>query len=235
MKMSGRILSIHTGRVQTFGGGSDDAESWTSAIRKAKVSGAVQVQQTGIVSDEQADLVHHGGPDKAILAYAAKHYDQWNAEFPDKRFAAGGFGENLTVADLDESQCCIGDRFRVGDCVLELSQPRQPCWKLSRRWDLPRLAVLVQQNGRTGWYLRVIEAGQIAAGMALELIARPFPELSVQWANAVMYAKPRRPADDQRLSQCPALSEAWRTDLVKRSRSATIGIEENQTGNSHVE
>ncbi len=196
MRTAGRILSIHTGRVQTLGGDSDDSESWTSAIRKATVSGSVQVQQTGIVGDQQADLVHHGGPDKAILAYAAQHYDNWNTEFPDKVFKAGGFGENLTVADLNESQCCIGDTFRVGECVLEISQPRQPCWKLSRRWDLPRLAVLVQQNGRTGWYLRVIETGQIEAGMTLELIARRFPELTVQWANGVMYAKPRRPADD---------------------------------------
>jgi MOSC domain-containing protein YiiM len=235
MKMHGRILSIQTGRVQTVGSDSDDAELWTSAIRKAKVSGTARVHQTGIVGDEQADMVHHGGSDKAILAYAAQHYDQWNAEFPDKCFEAGGFGENLTVTDLDESLCCIGDIFRVGDCVLEISQPRQPCWKLSRRWDLPRLAVLVQQNGRTGWYLRVVEPGQIEAGMTLELISRPFPEISVQWANTVMYAKPRRPADDQRLSQCPALSDAWRTDLEKRWRSATADLKENQTGNSHVE
>ena len=227
MNTFGRILSIHSGRVQAFGGNRGDSESWTSAIRKAKVSGAVQVQQSGLVCDEQADLVHHGGPDKAILAYAAQHYDQWNAEFPDKCFEAGGFGENLTVADLDESQCCIGDTFRVGDCVLEISQPRQPCWKLSRRWDLPRLAVLVQQNGRTGWYLRVLKAEQIEAGMTLELIARPFPELSVEWANTVMYAKPRRPTDDHRLSQCAALSEAWRADLERRSLSATAGIDKN--------
>lgn len=233
MRTLGRILSIQTGRVQTFGG--DASEHWSSAIRKAKVSGAVQVHVTGIVGDDQADLVHHGGTDKAILAYAAQHYDQWNAKFPGKGFDAGGFGENLTVADLDESHCCIGDTFRVGDCVMEISQHRQPCWKLSRRWDLPELAVLVQQNGRTGWYLRVIERGQIEAGMTLELLARPFPEFSVQWANAVMYAKPRRPADDQRLSHCPVLSGAWQTDLDKRSRSAAAGIEENQTGNSHVE
>jgi MOSC domain-containing protein YiiM len=89
----------------------------------------------------------------------------------------------------------------------------------------------VQQNGRTGWYLRVLSGGQIEAGMTLELIARPFPELTVQWANAVMYARPRRPADDQRLAQCPALSEAWRTDLAKRSQSAAPERVEDQTGN----
>ena len=123
MRTPGRMLSIQTGRVQKFGGDSDNSESWTSATRKAKVPRAVQVQQTGIVGDEQADIVHHGGPDKAILAYAAQHYDRWNAEFPGKGFE---FGENLTVADLDESGCCIGDTFQAGDCVLEISQPRQP-------------------------------------------------------------------------------------------------------------
>jgi MOSC domain-containing protein YiiM len=183
MRTAGRILSIQTGRVQALGGDNDDSESWTSAIRKATVSGSVEVQQAGIVGDEKADLVHHGGSDQAILAYAGQHYDHWNAEFPDKLFEAGGFGENLTVADLDESQRCIGDTFQVGDCILEISQPRQPCWKLSRRWDLPRLAVLMQQNGRTGRYLRAIEPGQIEAGMTLAMIARPFPELTVQWAN----------------------------------------------------
>lgn len=173
----------------------------------------------GIAGDEQADLVNHGGADKAVLAYASEHYEKWNEEFPGKNFQAGGFGENLTVADLNESTCCIGDLFRVGDCRLQISQPRQPCWKLSGRWELQKLAVLVQQNGRTGWYLRVLENGKIEAGMQIELIARPFPEFSVKLAHSVMYAKPRRHEDDQRLAKCPALSEAWRTNLEQRSRT----------------
>ncbi len=221
MSTLGRILSVQIGRVQKFDGGGDVAESWSSAIGKVEVSGVVEVGKMGLTDDEQADLVNHGGADKAVLAYASEHYEKWNEEFPGKNFQAGGFGENLTVADLNESICCIGDIFRVGDCRLQVSQPRQPCWKLSGRWELPKLAVLVQQNGRTGWYLRVLEDGKIEAGMQIELIARPFPEISVKMAHAVMYAKPRRHDDDQWLAKCPALSEAWRTNLEQRSRTAS--------------
>ena len=216
MMTDGQILSIQVGKIQTFDG--DGADSWSSAIRKSRVSEAVHVGLTSIAGDEQADLVNHGGPDKAVLAYASKHYEAWNAEFPGMNFEAGGFGENLTVADIDESTCCIGDTFRIGDCLLEISQPRQPCWKLSGRWKMPKLAVLVQQNGRTGWYFRVLKESVIEAGMTIELVDRPFPEFTVTWANSVMYAKPRRQTDDRRLAECPALSESWRRNLEQRAR-----------------
>ncbi|MBC7965972.1 MAG: MOSC domain-containing protein [Fuerstia sp.] len=224
-----QILSIQVGRPQQFDVEGAPAESWTSAIRKTAVSGAVHLGRTGLAGDEQADPVHHGGPDKAVLAYAAKHYETWNAEFPDLNFPAGGFGENLTVAGIDESGGCIGDTFRIGDCLLQISQPRQPCWKLSRRWNFPQLAVLVQQNGRTGWYHRVLQEGVIEAGMALELVDRPFPDFSVAWASSVMFARPKRSDDDLRLAACPALSDAWRTTLENRAGrkiSASVELEE---------
>lgn len=218
MMTLGQILSIQIGQIQRFNVAGNVDDSWTSAIRKMNVSRAVHVGHTGIAGDEQADLVNHGGPEKAVLAYASKHYAAWNAEFPDMNFEAGGFGENLTVSDFDESTCCIGDTFRIGDCLLQISQPRQPCWKLSGRWNLPRLAVLVQQNGRTGWYFRVLNEGMLEAGMNMKLVDCPYPEFSVAWVNSVMYAKPRRHEDDRRLAECPALSESWRTNLEHRSR-----------------
>ena len=218
MMTHGQVLSIQIGQIQEFAVAGAPADSWTSAISKTKVSAVVHVGHTGIAGDEQADLVNHGGPDKAVLAYASKHYEKWNTEFPDMKFESGGFGENLTVADIDESACYIGDTFRISDCLLQISQPRQPCWKLSRRWNLPELAVLVQQNGRTGWYYRVLKEGVIEVGMAIELVDRPFPEFSVAWANSVMYARPRRHEDDLRLAECPALSRSWRTNLEHRAR-----------------
>ncbi len=218
MTTLGLILSIQIGQVEEFDGADNSMELWTSAIRKSIVSKCVQVGITGIACDEQADLVNHGGPDKAILAYASEHYEKWNAQFPDMNFEAGGFGENLTIANIDESSCCIGDTFRIGDCLLQISQPRQPCWKLSGRWKMPHLAVLVQQNGRTGWYYRVLKACMIKAGMTIELVDRPFPEFTVTWANSVMYAKPRRHEDDRQLAACPALSESWKTNLDHRAR-----------------
>ncbi len=211
------VNSIHTGRSQPFEVAGEPAKTWNSAIRKTPVDGPVFVGKSSIAGDEQADLVHHGGPDKAVLAYSMQHYQSWNEEYPEVGFAPGGFGENLTVSGIDESTCGIGDIFRIGNCLLQISQPRQPCWKLSRRWEFPKLPVLVQKTGRTGWYLRVLEEGLIEKEMPIELVERPFPNLTVKWASSVMYAKPRQSSEDLRLAACPALSVSWRTTLLQRA------------------
>ncbi len=213
----GRIESIQVGRPRHFDGDGDPAKSWTSAIYKQTVLGKVNVGMTNLDGDQQADLAHHGGPDKAVLAYSATHYDDWTREFPDIPFRAGGFGENLTISDCTEVDCCIGDVMQIGSCLVQVSQPRQPCWKLSRRWRLPKLAVLVQQTGRTGWYYRVLREGSVESGLAVELIERPFPELNIAWASAVMYAKPRSRQDDLHLASCEALSDSWKKTLTRRA------------------
>lgn len=211
----GSVNSIQVGRPRSYE--ADDTKPWTSAIGKHIVSDPVKVGRTNIEGDEQADLKNHGGFDKAVLAYAAEHYDAWNAQFPEKSFSAGAFGENLTISGFSETSCCVGDIMQIGDCLLQISQPRQPCWKLSRRWNLPKLEVVVQQTGRTGWYYRVLEEGLIEAGLPVELIERPFPDLNVAWASSVMYAKPRSKEDDLSLAKSPALSISWKETLLKRS------------------
>ncbi len=215
--MQPRIESIHVGRPRCFDAEGKSGKPWQSAICKTQVTGSVKLGLANLDGDEQADLVHHGGRDKAVLAYPISHYLAWNNEIANIGFAAGSFGENLTVSGIDESTCCIGDVFQVGDCLLQVSQPRQPCWKLSRRWGIPKLAHLVQSNGRTGWYLRVLNTGSIESSMELVLVERRHPHLTVSWASSVMYAKPRRPDDDLRLADCPELSESWRTNLIARS------------------
>lgn len=214
-----RIESVQVGRPQRYAAEGDAVKPWTSAIRKQPVQGSVAVGRTNLAGDEQADLKHHGGPDKAILAYAAQHFDAWNREFPDHAFAAGSFGENLTLAGCSEADCCIGDIVRIGDCQLQISQPRQPCWKLSRLRGLPNLALRVQQTGRTGWYLRVLQEGTIEAGLPVELLERPFPEFTVAWASTVMYSKPRVPENDRRLAACEALCASWKSTLNNRAHA----------------
>ncbi len=210
------LHSIQIGRPRTFAAEHSKAKPWQSAIVKSQVQGAVDVRTTNIDGDQQADLVHHGGPDKAVLAYSRHHYDLWNKEFPEKDFAEGAFGENLTIEGLREMDVCVGDIYQVGSCVFQISQPRQPCWKLSRKWNLPKLAVLVQKTGRTGWYLRVLKEGQIEAGNQIQLIERPHAEVTVAWAHSVMHAKPRNTEEDLRLAQCLALSDSWRQQLQQR-------------------
>lgn len=196
------VLAIHVGRPRRFDTGNDGKEPWTSGIMKSAVSGQVRVGRLNLDGDEQADLIHHGGPDKAVLVYPVVHYGWWRDEFPSIDWQPGTFGENLTIEGAMENVVCIGDVFELGSCKLQVSQPRQPCWKLSRRWGLPKLAVRVQQTGRTGWYLRVIDEGMIGSSETMKLIERNHPQWTIAKANAVMFAKPQ---PRKRFETCPML------------------------------
>lgn len=224
----GSVVSIQVGRPRNWGEPTEaqldgqvnegpPQRAWTSAIVKEPIVGPVYIGPTNLAGDEQADLVHHGGVDKAVLAYSLDHYPGWRELYPERDFSPGAFGENLSVAGVQEADCCVGDVIAIGECVLEISQPRQPCWKLSRRWNLAQLAAKVQTTGRSGWYLRVLSAGVIEAGQSLRLIARPHPEFTIAWANRVMHHKPYQAADDLRLAACPPLSASWKESLLKRA------------------
>lgn len=207
------IESIQTGKVVTEGDpAARDVQSrrWTSAFRKSTVRGPVTVGDTGIIGDEVADRKNHGGPEKAILCYASAHYPRWQTEHPELDFAPGGFGENLTVGSVSESDVCIGDRYKAGETLLEVSQPRQPCWKIARRWQLKTLTKAVAQTGRTGWYLRVICGGQLVAGSILELDSRPNPQWTVARANDVLYGREVDRMAVHELMNLPELSREWK-------------------------
>lgn len=211
------IVSIQVGQVITEG----DPETrdaltrrWTTGFYKHPVDGPVSVLPDTLDGDAVADTKHHGGVDKAILAYAACHYPAWREEYDRTDMQPGAFGENLTIAGQDESSVCIGDRYRLGDVVLEVSQPRQPCWKLARRWGLKSLVKRVTQTGRSGWYLRVIETGTIAAGMELERLSRPHPEWTIARADDVLYGREVDRAATVELMQIKELSAAWKEDLL---------------------
>jgi MOSC domain-containing protein YiiM len=208
------VHSVQVGQPRDYVDGQN--RTWRSAIAKTVTVGTVSVCRTNIAGDQQADLVHHGGVDKEVLVYSADHFAAWAAEFPELEVTAGTFGENVTIVGMNESDVCIGDTYRVGTCEFQVSQPRQPCWKLARHTGLSRLAARVQQTGRTGCYQRVLTEGQLTAGDDVILLQRHHTEWSIARANRVMYAKPRRAAEEEALLQCPALSEAWRAELLSR-------------------
>lgn len=218
MAILAQVIAIHVGRPRSFAAEDDSGKPWTSGIVKSLVSGSVYVSRLNIAGDEQADLVHHGGFDKAVLVYPEESYSFWKTEFPSIQWQPGCFGENLTLTGLSEPNVCIGDVFTLGKCVLQVSQPRQPCWKLSRRWGLPKLAVRVQETRLTGWYLRVLKEGEIKAGQAMVLIERPCPQWNVQRANEIMFAKPQDHLMDEQLAACPGLSKSWRETLGRRAK-----------------
>jgi MOSC domain-containing protein YiiM len=213
------IVSIQTGRAASYlhpNQADGNGREWTTAFFKTRVPGPVSVTLLGVAGDEQADRENHGGPDKALLAYSAEHYAYWQAHLPLPDMPHGGFGENLTIAGLTEETVCIGDTWRAGNVVLQVTQPRQPCWKMSRRWRVPDLARQVIANGRSGWYLRVLQEGALAAGVSLELVARPHPAWPVSRASRVMHHEKHDLTLAAELASLPELSAAWREALTER-------------------
>lgn len=194
---------------------------WTTAFYKTAAPGSVHAWRQGLEGDGQADLEVHGGPDKAICVYASAHYEAWRRELELPEMGPGGFGENFTVSELTESDVCIGDTWRAGEAVvLQLSQPRQPCWKIARRWQYKTLTALVQQNGKTGWYFRILKPGTVAAGDPLALLERPHPRWTVTEANRVMHHDKQDLESAAALLAVAELSESWRATLQQRLRHA---------------
>lgn len=161
------IVSLQVGQPKTLliEESADSQRSWTTGYFKAGVMGSVWLGSVNLEGDGQADLVHHGGLNKAICVYSAEHYPFWHHELNHLDMQHGAFGENFTLVGLTEDDVSIGDIWKVGEALVEVSQPRQPCWKLARRWKMKHLPLRVQQTGRTGWYLRVLREGFIAPGM----------------------------------------------------------------------
>lgn len=217
-----RLLSLQVGLPRRLGieGATDrDDRPWETGSFKAPVAGAVWLGRTNLAGDGQADLEHHGGPDKAVCAYPAAHYPAWRGELGLSDFPFGAFGENFTIAGPTEADVCIGDSFRLGEAIIQLSQPRQPCWKLSRRWRVKDLALRVQTTGRTGWYFRVLAEGWVAPGQPLVLLDRSAPAWSVARANAVMHDRRGDRAVAAELAACPFLSASWRATLASRAET----------------
>jgi MOSC domain-containing protein YiiM len=187
---------------------------WTSAIHKSPVEGRIWLGAEGLTGDGQADRRHHGGPERALLAYAASHYPSWQQELGLPELGPGAFGENLTVLGLTEDTACIGDRLAIGDVVVEVAQPRQPCQNLARKLRVADMVKRVESSGRGGWYLRVIHEGWLEAGMLADLTGRPNPEWTIREAARVYQARGNDPASAARLAECAALSSEWRERLT---------------------
>lgn len=210
------VATLCMGRPRTFG--AEDArgseqDAWTTGIFKTPVSGPHFLGPTGFDGDGQADLENHGGPDKAVCAYSADHYATWRTALDIEPFDHGAFGENLTIAGLVERAICIGDVWAIGDTHLQVSQPRQPCWKLGRKWNRASFPNEVVASGRTGWYFRVIRAGTVAAGAPAVLVSRVHPQWTVEAANRVMH---ERVGDTAALAALDVLSASWRQTLARR-------------------
>lgn len=214
-----RIRQLRIGRPVPFG-----PRGEPSAIDKRPVAGPLRATATGLAGDAQGDPQRHGGPDKAIHAYPAAHYRAWAADLPTAadRFLPGAFGENLVIAGATEADICLGDRWRAGGVLLEVSQGRQPCWKLNLRFGRPDMARRVQDSGRTGWYFRVLEEGDLEAGQGARLVARPHPDWPLSRVAELLYRAPLDRAALAAFAALPGLPASWRRLAENRLASGRV-------------
>jgi len=195
---------------------------WSTGIFKSPVSGPLWLGKINLRGDEQADLTVHGGVDKAVLGYFAGHYPLWRKELRLREFPFGAFGENFTIEGLNEETTSIGDTFEVGEAVVQVAQPRQPCWKLARRWQNKYLPARVVETGRSGWYFRVVKEGTVEAGQQMQLIERHCAEWTIARVNEILYEMDSNLSDAKQLSGCEFLAEGLRgylAHIVERDSS----------------
>lgn len=191
-----------------------------SAMAKRPVDGPRQVGPVGFVDDAQADLTVHGGTDKAILHYSADHYPAWAADYgdglPETLAAPGAFGENLSSPGWTEDTVHLGDVIRIGTVLVEVTQARQPCFKLNVRHGLADLSYRVLKTGRSGWYYRVKETGAIAAGDTATLVDRLHPDWPVRRGFQVLMGNARDREALAALGALPCLADAWKSQVARR-------------------
>jgi len=172
----------------------------------------------GLAGDAQADRRVHGGPEKAFHQYPVGHYARLAAAFPEAAplLVPGSIGENLSVPGWDETGVCIGDVFRLGDARIQVAQPRSPCWKIDRRYGVEGMTQLIAELGLTGWYYRVLEEGEVAAGCAFELLERPAPAVTL--ARLLELQRAQRPPLDEleALARAPGLAPNFAKKVLDR-------------------
>lgn len=192
-----------------------------SAIKKRRVvsDGTLTLTRTNLAGDRQGDLRVHGGPDKAVYAYPSEHLPLWNAELkPDAPYGPGSFGENLTTAGWLESDVRIGDVWSWGTTLLQVSQPRYPCFKLAIATERPEVGRRMLAAGRNGWYLRVLEPGEIPVGGPISVIERGTADATVLDAvHALLPGSPR--GLTERIAAVDQLAKSWRAMLEDKLAS----------------
>lgn len=212
-----RVVSINLGLPRTV--------EWhgarvTTGIFKEPVEGSVPLRKLNFDGDRQADLTVHGGVHKAVYAYPVEHYPKWKVGLPTLDFPYGAFGENLTVEGFSEASLFLGDRFRIGSAVLQVTQPRLPCYKLGVRFGRDDMTKLFLASGRSGFYFLVEEEGAVTAGDTIELLSRDPRKVSVSDLQRLYLDHGIDSGLIERAMQVDALPESWRQWLKDKAAGA---------------
>jgi ferredoxin-NADP reductase/MOSC domain-containing protein YiiM/ferredoxin len=203
----GRLLSVNVGLPNDIAW---RGETVRTAVWKRAISGPCMARRLNLEGDGQGDLIGHGGEQRAVLVYQIDSYRYWERELGRDDFVCGQFGENFTVEGLPDAEVCIGDRYRIGTAVFEITQPRVTCYRVGIRMSEPRMAALLVSHRRPGFYFRVIEEGEVEAGQEIIKVASGAERMSVAETNALLYLPGHRHEELQRALRISALSPGWK-------------------------
>ena len=219
-EMAARLVSVNVGLPRDI--------NWRgrtvhTGIWKSPVPGRVIVRKLNIDGDGQGDLAGHGGVNRAVMVYQLDSYRFWERELSRTDFSYGQFGENFTLDGLPDVEVCIGDRYRVGTALFEVSQPRVTCYRVGIRMDEPQMAALMAAHHRPGFYFRVLEEGEVGAGDEIVKVADGPEHMSVAEMDALLYLPGHTPEQLERALRIPALSEGWQGSFRAILQQKTIG------------
>jgi len=210
------VVSVNVGMPEQRGQEGDPdvlRRPWFSSIFKSPIDHPVRLGLINLEGDSQGDRKVHGGVDRSVNVYPAEHYPYWRSELGLPDLAYSVFGENFTTIGQTENSVCIGDIYTVGEAVVQVTQPRLPCWKLARRFHIKDLAVRWRVTGRVGWHLRTLQEGAVSPNQEMVLEERPHPEWTIERAFAVIVNSKKDRASALSLAACPALSDYQRRAL----------------------
>jgi len=216
MRNIAKVISVQIGDVVTIGDKNSSnitTKEYTTASYKKPIDKVFDVTKLSIIGDSVADTIHHGGVDKAIFANSLHNYTHWKHYLNKDDIPYGALGENLTIDGIDESTVCIGDIHQIGTVKLQVSQPRQPCWKISRRWEQKDFMEEIYRSGLTGWYYRVLEEGSFKAGDTVQYIGSLDTKITILEANKAMRNQSKYKELVRRLYDINTLAFAWKKSL----------------------
>lgn len=217
--MSIKLISVQVGRVKSYGDKDSKAfleKYWESASFKEVVNGKVFVGKTGLAGDEVADKIHHGGLEKALFANSYENYEEWAEFLALETIPFGALAENLTISGLHESSVCLGDIHKIGSALLQVSQPRKPCWKIAARWRNKKFTNEIYTTGLTGWYYRVLEEGFVEAGDEVNVVSQDESKVSILDAN-MAFANPIKYRDIlEKIANISSIALSYKISVTNR-------------------
>lgn len=197
-----------------------------TSIDKSLVTNSLYLSPKGLLNDECADLEHHGGLERALHQYPLEHYSYWRQKYNktvnSKSWEASGMGENLSSIGMTENIVCLGDQYQWGEAIIEVSQPRSPCFKLNKRWGIEALSVEMQKLALCGWLYRVIQPGRVSINDPLKLINRVPKAMTIREVCDIFFGNPLCNIGLLQLKQQNTLSDSWMNKVIQRLETSKV-------------